>query len=118
MRIAEIKKTLINDPIGLPKILKGWLHGPAKEVAMGIYKRPDSKKYWISYYVNGERVREGVSANKREAEKVLMQRLTAINENKHPVLQNGKTKKSNSQLLPKNTSRIIQSPTKKAINAI
>jgi hypothetical protein len=25
---------------------------------MGIYKRPDSKKWWISYYLNGERVRE------------------------------------------------------------
>jgi len=21
---------------------------------MGIYKRPDSKKWWISYYLNGE----------------------------------------------------------------
>jgi parvulin-like peptidyl-prolyl isomerase len=38
-------------------------------------------------------VREGVSTNKREAEKVLMQRLTAINENKHPVLQKRKNKK-------------------------
>jgi len=60
---------------------------------MGIYKRPDSKKWWISYYHNGERVREGVSTNKREAEKVLMRRLTAINENKHPVLQKRKNKK-------------------------
>jgi hypothetical protein len=60
---------------------------------MGIYKSPDSKKWWISYYLNGERVREGVSTNKREAEKVLMQRLTAINENKHPVLQKRKNKK-------------------------
>jgi hypothetical protein len=65
----------------------------SKEVAMGIYKRPDSKKWWISYYHNGERVREGVSTNKRQAEKVLMQRLTAINENKHPVLRKRKNKK-------------------------
>ena len=69
------------------KRLAAWA---GKEVAMGIYKRPDSKKWWISYYHNGERVREGVSTNKREAEKVLMQRLTAINENKHPVLQKRK----------------------------
>jgi integrase len=34
-----------------------------------------------------------LSTNKREAEKVLMQRLTAINENKHPVLQKRKNKK-------------------------
>ena len=38
-------------------------------------------------------MREGVSTNKREAEKVLMQRLTAINENKHPVPQKRKNKK-------------------------
>lgn len=88
-----LTKQTESDPIGPPKILKGWLHGPAKEVTMGIYKRPDSKKWWISYYHNGERVREGVSTNKREAEKVLMQRLTAINENKHPVLQKRKNKK-------------------------
>jgi integrase len=71
-------------------MLAAWA---GKEVAMGIYKRPDSNKWWISYYHNGERVREGVSTNKKEAEKVLMQRLIAINENKHPVLQKRKNKK-------------------------
>jgi hypothetical protein len=35
-------------------------------------------------------VREEVSTNKREAEKVLMQRLTAIKEKKHPMLQKRK----------------------------
>jgi hypothetical protein len=75
-----------------PKNFKRPAAWAGKEVTMGIYKRPDSKKWWISYYLNGERVREGVSTNKREAEKVLMQRLTAINENKHPVLQKRKNK--------------------------
>lgn len=60
---------------------------------MGIYKRPDSKKWWISYYHNGKRVREPVSTKKNEAEKVLTQRLNAINEGKHPVIKKRKSKK-------------------------
>lgn len=59
---------------------------------MGIYKRPDSSKWWISYYQNGQRVREAVSTNKREAEKLLMQRLTAINEGKNPIIRSRKNK--------------------------
>jgi integrase len=65
----------------------------SEEVVMGIYKRPDSKKWWISYYLNGKRVREAVSSKKSEAEKVLTQRLNAINEGKHPVIKKHKSKK-------------------------
>ncbi len=54
-------------------------------------KSPPGRRRQKNY--NGERVREGVSTNKREAEKVLMQRLTAIYENKHPVLRKRKNKK-------------------------
>lgn len=60
---------------------------------MGIYKRPDSNKYWISFYVNGRRIREAVSTKKSEAEKVLTARLNAINEGKHPVIKKRKSKK-------------------------
>jgi integrase len=65
----------------------------SEEVAMGIYKRPDSKKWWISYYQNGKRVREPVSTKKSEAEKVLTQRINAINEGKHPVIKKRKNQK-------------------------
>ncbi len=60
---------------------------------MGVYKRQDSQKWWISYYHNGKRVREAVSSKKSEAEKVLTQRLNAINEGKHPVIKKRRNKK-------------------------
>ncbi len=60
---------------------------------MGLYKRPDSNKWWISYYANGRRLREPISNSKREAEKVLTQRLNAINEGKHPVIKKRRNKK-------------------------
>jgi integrase len=65
----------------------------SQEVKMGVYKRPDSKKWWISFYQNGKRVREPVSTKKNEAEKVLTQRLNAINEGKHPVIKKRKDRK-------------------------
>lgn len=36
---------------------------------MGVYKK--NKKWWIDYYINGERVRKCVSSSKAEAQKVL-----------------------------------------------
>lgn len=60
---------------------------------MGVYKRPDSNKWWISYYQNGRRVREPVSSKKSEAEKVLTQRLHEITTGKHPVIKKRKNKK-------------------------
>lgn len=61
---------------------------------MSIYKRPDSNKWWISYYLpNGKRVREPVSTKKSEAEKVLTARLNAINEGKHPVIKKRKNQR-------------------------
>lgn len=60
---------------------------------MGIYKRQNSPNWYISYYHNGVRVREAVSPKKSDAQKVLAQRLTAIQEGKHPVLRNKKRQK-------------------------
>ncbi|MFC2146853.1 hypothetical protein ACFLRT_05770 [Acidobacteriota bacterium] len=59
------------------------------ESALGYMSIKLSKKWWISYYHNGERVREGVSTNKREAEKVLTQRTwenpTTVNRVRQPA---------------------------------
>lgn len=57
---------------------------------MGIYKQKNSPNWYISYYHNGVRVREVVGPKKSDARKVLAQRLTAIQEGKHPVLRNKK----------------------------
>ncbi|MGD2085615.1 MAG: site-specific integrase [Candidatus Aminicenantes bacterium] len=47
----------------------------------------------MRYLFNGRRIREPISTCKREAEKVLHQRLHSINENKHPILRKRKNKK-------------------------
>lgn len=60
---------------------------------MGIYKRKNSPNWYISYYHNGERVREAVTTKKSDAQKVLTQRLTAIQEGRHPVLRSRKKQK-------------------------
>lgn len=60
---------------------------------MAVYKRKNSPNWYISYYHNGERVREAVSPKKSNAQKVLAKRLTAIQEGKHPVLRNRKNRK-------------------------
>ena len=60
---------------------------------MGVYKRKNSQNWYISYYHNGERVREVVGPKKSDAQKVLNQRLTSIQEGKHPVLKNRKDQK-------------------------
>jgi hypothetical protein len=66
---------------------------------MSVYKKKNpktgklSKKWWIDYRFNGRRIREPISTSKREAEKVLHQRLHSINENKHPILRKRKNKK-------------------------
>lgn len=66
---------------------------------MSVYRKRDKKtgklgkKWWIDYYFNGRRIREPVSTNKREAEKVLIQRINAINENRHPILAKRKNRK-------------------------
>ena len=60
---------------------------------MAVYKRKNSPNWYISYYHNGERVREVVGPKKSDAQKVLAQRLTAIQEGKHPVLRNRKNQK-------------------------
>jgi integrase len=52
-----------------------------------------SKRWWIDYYFNGRRVREPISTSKKEAEKVLVQRINSINENKHPILKQKENKK-------------------------
>lgn len=60
---------------------------------MGVYKRPDSNKWWISYYHNGQRVREPVSTRKSDAEKVYTQRMHEIAIGKHPVIKKSKREK-------------------------
>jgi integrase len=66
---------------------------------MSVYRKKNKKtgklsnKWWIDYYYNGTRVREPVSTSKKQTEKVLVERLNAINENKHPILQKRKNKK-------------------------
>lgn len=66
---------------------------------MGVYRKKIkktgklSKRWWIDYYLNGKRIREPISTNKKEAEKVLIQRINSINENKHPILKKKENKK-------------------------
>jgi integrase len=60
---------------------------------LAVYKRKNSPNWYISYYLHGERVREVVGPKKSDAQKVLAQRLTAIQEGKHPVLRNRKKQK-------------------------
>jgi len=55
---------------------------------------PPANKVRFFYFSKNKKGVQPGSTNKREAEKVLMQRLTAINENKYPVLQKRKKKKN------------------------
>jgi integrase len=86
----------------------------ARRQQVGVYKRKNSPNWYISYYHNGERVREAVSLKKSDAQKVLAQRLTAIQEGKHPVLRNRKKQKITSAEFSKTYITDYSKPNKKS----
>lgn len=46
--------------------------------AGSVYKRPESSKYWISYYIDGKQIREPAKTeNRKEAERFLAERIAS-----------------------------------------
>lgn len=58
----------------------------------GVYKRPDSKKYWINYAgPDGKTIRESTGSDKhRDAEALLIKRKRMVLEGRHPELKGKK----------------------------
>src|SRR5881409_2701089 len=59
--------------VSLPSTAVSEARAPAREGLMGLYQRPDSDVYWISYNgSDGRRVRESTRTTDKEAAKRLL----------------------------------------------